>query len=265
MKPQIHPTAVIEPGARIDDGASIGPYCCVGADVELGAGVVLHSHVVVAGRTRIGAGTTVHPFASLGQSPQDRSYRGEPASLVLGANNIIREYVTINAGSGQRGTRLGDGCFLMTASHVAHDCQIGNGVIMANQATLGGHVAIGDNAIIGGLSAVHQFVRIGERAMIGGMSGIAEDVIPYGMAVGNRAWLKGLNIVGLKRSGVPRPEIHAMRAAYRRLFAEGGSVSAQLDEVAHDHGDNSRIMKIVAFLRAASKRGICRPQPAHGG
>ena len=265
MKPQIHPTAVVEPGARIDDGASVGPYCCIGADVELGAGVALHSHVVVAGRTSIGAGTTVHSFASLGHAPQDRSYHGEPASLVLGANNIIREYVTINAGSSHHGTRVGDGCFLMTASHVAHDCQLGNGVIMANQATLGGHVTIDDYAIIGGLSAIHQFVRIGERAMIGGMSGIAEDVIPFGMAVGNRAWLKGLNIVGLKRGGVPRPEIYAMRAAYRQLFAEGSSVSEQLDEVAQRYGSDGRIMKIVDFLRAVSKRGVCRPKPAHGG
>lgn len=265
MMRQIHPTAIVEPGARIDDGASVGPYCCIGADVELGAGVVLHSHVVITGRTRIGAGTIIHPFASLGQAPQDRSHRGEPASVVLGANNIIREYVTINGGSGRHGTRMGDGCFLMTASHVAHDCQLGTGVIMANQATLGGHVTIEDNAIIGGLSAIHQFVRIGERAMIGGMSGIAEDVIPFGMAVGNRAWLKGLNIVGLKRSGVARPEIHAMRAAFRQLFAEGDSVSAQLEEVARTYGDTDRIMKIVAFMRAASKRGFCRPKPAHAG
>lgn len=265
MKPQIHPTAVIEPGARIDDGASVGPYCCIGADVELNAGVVLHSHVVIGGRTRVGAGTTVHSFSSLGHPPQDRSYHGEPASLVVGANNVIREYVTINAGSSRHGTRVGDGCFLMTASHVAHDCQIGNGVIMANQATLGGHVTVGDYAIIGGLSAVHQFVRIGERAMIGGMSGITEDVIPFGMAVGNRAWLKGLNIVGLKRSGVQRPAIHAMRAAYRQLFAQGSSVSDQLEEVARSHGDDDRIMKIVGFLRAASKRGICRPEPGNGG
>lgn len=265
MTALIHPTAIVEPGARIDDGALVGPYCCVGSEVQLEAGVVLHSHVVMAGRTRVGAGTTVHSFASLGQPPQHRAYRGEPATLVLGTGNVIREYVTINGGSGAHGTRIGDGCFLMTASHVAHDCQVGDGVVMANQATLGGHVTIENNAIIGGLSAIHQFVRIGEQAMIGGMSGIAEDVIPFGMAVGNRARLMGLNLVGLKRSGVPRAEIHAMRAAYRHLFAEGGALAERLDEVAGRHRDNGRIMKIVDFMRAASKRGLCRPKPAHGG
>lgn len=263
MKPQVHATAVVEPGARIDDGASIGPYCCIGPDVELGAGVVLHAHVVVAGRTRIGAGTTVHPFASLGQPPQHRAYRGEPGLLEIGTDNVIREYVTVNGGTGPEGTRVGNGCFLMTAAHIAHDCQVGNGVIMANQATLGGHVVIEDNAVIGGLSAIHQFVRIGERAMIGGMSGIAEDVIPFGLAVGNRAWLKGLNIVGLKRGGMARQQIHAMRAAYRQLFAEGAAVSEQLAAVAASYAEHESIMKIVAFMRAPSKRGLCRPKPAH--
>lgn len=265
MMSNIHPTAVVEPGARLRDGVSIGPYCCVGGDVELGAGVVLHSHVVIAGRTKIGDGTTVHPFASLGQPPQDRGYRGEPALLALGARNIVREYVTINGGTGPDGTRVGDDCFLMTAIHIAHDCQVGNGVVMANQATLGGHVVVQDRAIIGGLAAIHQFTRIGEQAMIGGMSGIAEDVIPFGMAVGNRARLMGLNIVGLKRSGVARPEIHAMRAAFRHLFDDGASLAERLDEVAERYRDNSRVLGIVAFMRAASKRGLCRPKPVHAG
>ncbi len=265
MMAEIHSTAVIEPGARLADGVTIGPYCCIGPHVELEAGVVLHAHVVVAGHTRIGEGTAVHPFASLGQPPQDRAYRGEPALLQIGAGNIVREYVTINGGTGAKGTRVGDRCFLMTASHIAHDCQVGNGVVMANQATLGGHVVIQDRAIIGGLAAIHQFTRVGEQAMIGGMSGIAEDVIPFGMAVGNRARLMGLNLVGLKRSGVSRPEIHAMRAAFRQLFDDGGSLAERLDQAAAGYRDNARVQKIVEFIRAPSKRGLCRPKPAHAG
>jgi UDP-N-acetylglucosamine acyltransferase len=265
MMPDIHATAVVEPGARLSDGVSIGPYCCVGSEVELGTGVVLHSHVVIAGRTTIGEGTTVHPFASLGQPPQDRGYRGQPAQLTLGARNIVREYATINSGTGPKGTRVGDGCFLMTATHIAHDCQVGNGVVMANQATLGGHVVVQDRAIIGGLAAIHQFTRIGEQAMVGGMSGIAEDVIPFGMALGNRAHLTGLNIVGLKRSGVARPEIHAMRAAFRHLFDDGATLAERLDEVAERYHDSARVLAIVAFMRAESKRGLCRPKLVHAG
>ncbi len=265
MTCQIHPTALVEPGARLGEGVSVGPFCCIGDEVELGAGVRMHAHVVVTGRTRIGAGSVLHPFASIGQPAQHRGHRGAPSTLEIGAGNVIREYVTINAGTEPHGTRVGDGCFLMIASHVAHDCQVGNDVVMANQATLAGHVTIADGAIIGGLTAVHQFTRIGEQAMIGGMSAIAEDVIPFGLAVGNRATLKGLNIVGLKRKGVPRPEIHAMRAAFRRLFAEDGRFADRLDEVAAASGDNARVMKIVAFMRGASKRGLCRPKPSHGG
>jgi UDP-N-acetylglucosamine acyltransferase len=265
MMAAIHPTAIVEPGARLGEGVSIGPYSCVGPDVELGRGVVLHAHVVVAGHTRIGEGTTVHPFASLGQPPQDRAYRGEPALLDIGAGNIVREYVTINGGTGAKGTRVGDRCFLMTASHIAHDCQVGNGVVMANQATLGGHVMVQDRAIIGGLAAIHQFTRVGEQAMIGGMSGIAEDVIPFGMAVGNRARLMGLNLVGLKRGGVSRPEIHAMRAAFRHLFDDGVTLAERLEQAAAQYHDNPRVLKIIEFIKAPSKRGLCRPKPAHAG
>lgn len=265
MTSSIHPTAVVEPGARLHDGVTVGPYCCIGAEVEIGSGAVLHAHVVVTGRTSLGNGTVVYPFASLGQPPQHLGYRGGPATLVIGARCTVREYVTINSGAGAQGTHVGDDCFLMTAAHVAHDCQVGDGVVMANQATLGGHVTVEDKAIIGGLAAVHQFARIGELAMIGGMSAITDDVIPFGMAVGNRAQLKGLNIVGLKRNGVGRPEIHAMRAAYRRLFDGGGQLADRLEEVAASYSDSSRIQKIVAFIRAASSRGLCRPKSLDAG
>lgn len=261
----VHPTAIVEPGARLAEGVVVGPYSFVGGEVEIDTGTVLHAHVVVTGRTRIGARTVIHPFASLGQPPQHRGYRGEPAVATIGADTIIREYVTVNAGASAQGTRVGSGCFLMTAAHVAHDCRVGDRVVMANQATLGGHVTVEDDVTIGGLAAVHQFGRIGEQAMIGGLSAVTEDVIPFGMAVGNRARLMGLNLVGLKRSGVARPEIHAMRAAYRRLFADAGRFAERLEEVAETYRDSSRIQKIVAFMRADSPRGLCRPGPAHAG
>jgi len=199
----LHPSSVISSRATLGKEVRIGPFCVVGPDVVFEESVVLHSHAVVEGRTRIGAGTKIFPFASIGHRPQDLKYAGEPSELVIGANNTIREYVTMNPGTKGGGmvTRVGDGCLFMMGAHVAHDCQIGNRVIMANNATLAGHVVIEDDAIIGGLAAVHQFVRIGRRAMVGGMSGVEHDVIPFGLVMGERATLKGLNVVGLKRGG----------------------------------------------------------------
>ncbi|MBM3557877.1 MAG: acyl-ACP--UDP-N-acetylglucosamine O-acyltransferase, partial [Alphaproteobacteria bacterium] len=187
----IHPTAVIENGAKIAEGVEIGPFCHVGARVELGPQVKLKSHVVVAGRTRIGAGTVVFPFASIGHQPQDLKYAGEDSELVVGARCLIREHVTMNPGTKGGGmlTQVGDDCLFMAGAHVAHDCRIGNHVILVNHATLGGHVTIQDYAILGGLSAVHQFARIGKHAMVGGMTGVENDVIPYGSVIGNRAHL----------------------------------------------------------------------------
>src|ERR1700739_1226866 len=181
--PQIHPTAIVAPGAMLAEDVVIGPYCVVGDNAVLGPRVTLRSHVVVDGRTTIGEGTRVFPFASIGLEPQDLKYRGERSELVIGRNNTIREYVTMNPGTEGGGmvTRIGDDCLFMVGAHVAHDCQIGDHVIMANNATLGGHVTLGDYVVIGGLSAVHQFVRIGAHAMIGGMSGVENDVIPFGM------------------------------------------------------------------------------------
>ena len=194
----VHATAVVDTQAKLGADVFVGPFCMVGPEVTLDEGVVLHSHVVVAGRTRIGARTQIFPFASIGHPPQDLKYAGEPSELVIGADNRIREQVTMNPGTQGGGmvTRIGDRCLFMVGAHVAHDCQLGNGVIMANNATLAGHVTVGDNAIIGGLSAVHQFVRIGRNAMIGGMSGVEHDVIPFGLVLGDRARLSGLNIIG---------------------------------------------------------------------
>ena len=260
---RIHPTAQVAAEARIGTDVVIGPYSVVGADARVEHGVVLESHVVVAGRTDIGPGTRIYPFASIGHPPQDLKYRGEPSRLGIGANNVIREHVTMNPGTEGGGmiTRVGDHCLIMVGAHVAHDCQLGDNVIMANNATLAGHVQVGDFAILGGLSAVHQFVRIGKHAMIGGLSGLENDVIPYGSVMGNRAHLSGLNIVGLKRRGFPRQVIHELRKAYRLLFAEEGTMSERMADVTEEFGDVEPVMEIVNFIRSGtdSSRAICQP------
>ena len=258
----IHPSAIVETGAELGDNITIGPYCCVGPEVELGDGVSLVSHAVVSGRTRVGANTRVFPFASVGHRPQDLKYKGEASRLEIGCNNVIREHVTMNPGTEGGGmvTRVGNNCLFMVGSHVAHDCRIGDHAILVNNATLGGHVEIGDWAILGGLSAVHQFVRIGRHAMVGGMTGVEHDVIPYGLVMGNRARLMGLNIVGLKRRDFSRDTIHDLRKAYRLIFAEEGSLAERLDDVAELFNENEPVMEIVDFVRANKDRAICQPQ-----
>lgn len=264
---EIHPTAIIDPGATLGDRVVIGPYCHVGSDVAIGDGGRLHSHVVVAGRTTIGANTHIYPFASIGHQPQDLKYSGEPSELVIGANNIIREHVTMNPGTEGGGmiTRVGNNCLFMMSAHVAHDCILGNHVILANNATLGGHVQVADYVILGGLSAVHQFCRIGQHAMVGGTSGVEQDVIPYGSVQGNRARLAGLNIVGLKRRGFSRSDITALRKAYRLMFAEEGTMSERIQDVADMYKDHEAVMDIVDFIRSDSTRAVCRPVAEHGG
>ena len=263
----IHPTAIVESGASIGADVFIGPYCIVGAQAKLASGVKLLSHAVVTGRTTVGEGTAIYPFASIGHRPQDLKYKGEASTLEIGRNNVIREHVTMNPGTEGGGmvTRVGDDCLFMVGSHVAHDCIIGNHVIMANNATLGGHVEIGDHAILGGLSAVHQFVRIGRYAMIGGMSGVEQDVIPYGSVMGDRAKLSGLNIVGMKRHGVSRDNIHALRTAYRLLFAQEGALNERLDDVIDMYQGNEPVMEIVTFMREESVRGVCQPKSGNAG
>ena len=259
---EVHATAVVESGARLGQGVRVGPYCTVGPDVVLEDGVKLISHVVVAGRTTVGPRTTVYPFASIGMPPQDLKYKGEPSRLEIGADNTIREHVTMNTGTEGGGmlTRVGDRGLFMMGAHVAHDCMVGNHVIFANNATLGGHVVVDDYAIIGGLAAVHQFCRIGAHAIIGGVSAVVQDVIPYGSASGDRARLTGLNIVGLRRREFSREDIQALRTAYRLLFAEEGTLSERIDDVAQMYSDNAAVMDIVAFMRADSARAICQPK-----
>jgi UDP-N-acetylglucosamine acyltransferase len=262
MTAPIHPTAVVDPAAHIGKDVSIGPYCVVGPHVRLGDGVRLLSHVVVEGRTTIGSGTIIYPFASLGHRPQDLKFKGEPSTLEIGANNQIREHVTMNPGTEGGGmvTRIGDNGLFMMAAHVAHDCIIGNNVIMANNATLAGHVTIGDYVIVGGLSAVHQFVRIGNYAIIGGMSGVESDVIPFGLVKGERAHLAGLNMVGLERRGFNRDDIRALRSAYRMLFAPEGTLAERLEETAAQYKGQAQVTRIVEFIRAASNRPLCQPK-----
>jgi UDP-N-acetylglucosamine acyltransferase len=264
---QIHSTAIVAPGAMLAADVVIGPYCLVGEQVALGPGVTLRSHVVVEGRTTIGEGTRIFPFASIGLEPQDLKYAGEESSLEIGRNNTIREYVTMNPGTAGGGmvTRIGDDCLFMAGAHVAHDCQVGNHVILVNHATLGGHVVIEEYAILGGLSAVHQFVRIGRHAMIGGMTGVERDVIPYGQAMGNRARLTGLNIIGMQRRGFSREDIQGLRNAYQFLFYSPGNLSDRINETAERFAGVAPVKDIIRFIRADSSRAICQPTEANGG
>lgn len=260
--PDIHDTALVDPRAELADDVSVGPFSIVGPDVRIGAGVRLESHVVVTGRTTIGEGCRVFPFACLGHRPQDMKYRGEETELVIGRDNQIREHVTMHPGTagGSGVTRIGDGGLFMASIHVAHDCRVGDGVIMANNATLGGHVEVQDHAFLGGLCAVHQFVRIGRQAMIGGLAGVENDVIPYGMVLGNRAYLNGLNIIGMRRRDVPRDQVQTLRMAYRLLFAPEGAFTERLAEVAVQFADHTRVMEVVDFIKSANDRAICLPR-----
>lgn len=258
----IHPTAIIEKGAAIDASVQIGPYCVIGPHVRIEKNVTLKAHVVVDGHTAIGEGTVIHPFASLGSAPQDLKYAGEPSKLVIGKNNVIREHVTMNPGTsgGAMETRVGDNNLFMVAAHVAHDCIIGSNVIMANNATLGGHVQVGSHVVIGGLAAVHQWVRIGDHAIIGGMSGVESDVIPYGRVKGERAFLAGLNLIGLERRGFNKDSIKNLQRAYNQLFGEEGTFDQRIELVANDFGNDQGVMKIIEFAREKTKFPLCQPQ-----
>jgi UDP-N-acetylglucosamine acyltransferase len=215
----------------------------------------------VAGRTTIGAGTQIYPFASIGHAPQDLKYGGEPSELVIGVNNVIREHVTMNPGTAGGGmkTTVGDNGLFMVGIHIAHDCKIGNHVIMANNATLAGHVTVGDHVVIGGLSAVHQFVRIGAHAVIGGMSAVENDVIPFGRVKGERAFLAGLNLIGLERRGFTKDQIKMLQRAFNQLFGDEGTMEQRLDSVAQDYSDEALVMDLVKFAREKTRFPLCQP------
>jgi len=263
--PIIHPTAIVEDGAVLGPGTRIGPFCQVGAHVELGDGVELVSHAVVAGRTRVGARTRIFPFASIGHEPQDLKYDGEPSTLEIGEDCKIREGVTMNPGTegGGMQTVIGDRCAFLANSHVGHDCIVGNNVIFSNNVMLAGHCNVGDFAILGGGAAVIQFARVGPHAFVGGMSGLENDLIPYGMALGNRAYLSGLNIVGLQRRGFSRSDIHDLRRAYRLLFAEEGTLQERMADVEDGFKGHEIVTEILDFIREGGKRSLCTPRPSN--
>ena len=256
----VHPTALVEDGARIGDGAEVGPFCIVKSGAVLGDGARLLSHVVIGGSTKIGTRTIVHPHAVLGGDAQIRGADPAGTRLEIGADCVIREHVTMSAGSPKGGavTTVGDRGYFMAYSHVAHDCHIGNDVTFANGVQLGGHVEIGDGVIFGGLSAVQQFGRVGRYAFIGGVTGINEDVIPYGMAIGARAELTGLNLVGLKRRNVPRANIHALRGAFRTIFQnDEGSIAERARRAGEQWPEMEQVQEVVAFVLADAKRPVC--------
>jgi len=258
----IHPTAIVEDGARLGADVTVGAFSIVGRDVTLEDGVSLDSHVMVRGRTTLGARTRVAAMAVIGGEAQDLSYKGEDTSIVIGPDCIIREHVTIHRGTarGRGVTRIGARCFLMIASHVAHDCIVGDNVILTNQAILGGHSQIGDHAILGGMVAVLQRTRVGAHAFITGVSGVTRDIIPYGIATGRIARLAGINVVGLKRRGFDRPTLHAIHLAYRQFFRSKGPRAERLAAVAETYGSVPAVALMLDFIREAGNRPLALPR-----
>jgi len=263
---RIDPTARVEDGARVAADAEIGPFCIVGRDVTIGSGCRLISHVNIAGRTTVGAGCIIYPFASLGTAPQSLAYRGEPTALEIGENCTIRESVTMNTGtvSGGGVTRVGSRGYFMAYSHVGHDCRVGDDVIFANSATLGGHCDIGNNVFLGGLSAIHQYGRVGSNAMIGGVSGVRGDVIPFGMANGQHAFLDGLNIVGMRRRKFTRERLHKVRSFYHELFHGAGAFAERLAALQGERESDPAIAEILDFLGHDAKRSLVLPKQFSG-
>jgi UDP-N-acetylglucosamine acyltransferase len=253
---KIDPTARIEKGAALAPDVTVGPYCTIGPHVTVGAGCRLHAHVNLTGHTTIGARTVIYPFASLGAPPQSVHYRGGPTRLVVGAECDIREHVTMNVGTEDGGgvTEVGKKCFLMVGSHVGHDCKVGNNVVFANNILLAGHVTVGDHVVFGGAAAVRQFTRIGEGAMIVGLSGVRADIIPWGMALGTPlSDLVGLNVIGMRRHGFAKADIHRYREAYRTLFFGEGEFRDRLERVAADYGGDPHVGKMLDFIRAGKR------------
>jgi UDP-N-acetylglucosamine acyltransferase len=257
---QVHPSAVIEDGAEIGPGVVVGPFCLVGGRVRLAEGVVLRSHAVVTGETRIGPQTEIFPGAVIGEVPQDLKFKGEATRLEVGARNRIREGVTMNIGTEGGGglTSVGDDCLFMTGAHVAHDARVGNRVIVANQGAIAGHCVIDDDVIIGGLSGIHQWVRVGHGAIIGAVTMVTNDVIPYGLVQAPRGELDGLNLVGLKRRGVARKDITALRAAYQML-AQGEGAFVDRAKRLGDETESDYVREIVDFILSASDRHFLTP------
>ena len=259
----IHSTAIVQSGAIIGKNVQIGPYCIIGSNVKIGNNVILESHVIINGYTEISDNNHIFPFASIGHKPQDLGYKGELTKLIIGNNNEIREYVTINPGTINGGglTCIGNNCLFMIGSHIGHDCKIGNFVTLANQATLAGHVKLDDYVILGGLSAVRQRTRIGTGAIVGGMSGVEFDVIPIGAVIGNRAYLSGLNLIGLKRRAYSRIHIHQLRAAYKSIFkCNKNTLQSRVKKILTDSTNQPLVKIVLDFILKYNNRRFCMPK-----
>ena len=257
----IHPTAIVNSKSKISSNVEIGPYCIIGPDVEIGSNTKLHSHISIIGNTKIGKSNEIFPFVSIGTDPQDLKYKGEKNSIIIGNNNKFREYVNINPGTLQGGTitKLGDNNLLMVYCHVAHDCNIGNNIVLANNVQVGGHVTIEDNAIVGGSCAIHQFSRIGQLAMIGGMTGVLSDVIPFGLSLGNRNNLVGLNIIGLRRAKIINSDIKLLQKFYDSVFIDQ-NFRANIQNIEEELKKNKYVKKIIDFVETDKRRPISLPE-----
>ncbi len=255
----IDKTAIVNSKARLDKNVRVGPYCVIGPNVEIGENTIIQSHVNISGNVKIGKGNRIYPFVSF-NDPQDLKYAGEPTNLIIGDNNKIREYVSINPGTvgGGGKTIIGNNCLLMVSSHVAHDCQLGSNLIIANNVAIAGHAIIEDNVIIGGNSAVQQFTRIGKMAMIGGMTGVLHDVIPYGLSTGNRNSLQGLNLIGLRRANINNKDILSLSNAYKEIFATS-NLTENLNKLNGSFRDNPLVKEVLEFINKDKKRSICTP------
>tara|TARA_B100000287_G_C20597806_1_gene766819 strand:- start:217 stop:993 length:777 start_codon:yes stop_codon:yes gene_type:complete len=255
----IHSTAIIDPKAKIGNNVKIGPFSIVGPNVEIGDNTIIQSHVSILAKTIIGKGNKIYPFVSINE-PQDLKYKGESTELIIGDNNKIREYVSINPGTDGGGgkTVIGNNCLFMVSSHIAHDCKLGNNIIVANNVAIAGHAIIDDNVVIGGNSAVQQFVRIGKMAMIGGMTGVLHDVIPYGLSMGNRNSLQGLNLIGLRRAKFDNKDILTLSDAYKQIFATK-NLTENLNNLNGSFKDNPLVKEILEFITKDKKRSICTP------
>ena len=262
MGAHIHPTAIVEGGAVLGDGVKVGPYCLVGAEASLGDGVELVSHVVVVGRSKVGARTKVYPFASIGHQPQDLKYAGEPSRIEIGTDTTVREHVTINPGTAGGGmlTSVGNHCLLMIGVHIGHDCRVGDHVILSNNAGLAGHCKVDEFAILSGHAGVTQYVHVGAHAFIGGMTKVEKDVIPFGTVIGNPATLSGINLVGLKRRGFDREAIHKLRAAYRLIFSSEGTLRERVEDAASYFAGEPLVQDVVRFVLEAKDKPLTLPR-----
>ena len=256
----IHQTALIDPKAKLHSSVKVGPYSVIGANVEIDENTEVQSHVSIVGNTKIGKNNKIYPFASIGNDPQDLKFQGEETKLEIGSSNKIREYVTINPGTNGGGgiTKVGNNCLFMVSSHIAHDCYVGDHVILANNVPLGGHAHVEDNVIIGGNSAVQQFTRVGRSAMIGGMCGVVRDIIPYGIAHGNRSILQGLNLIGLRRKNIPNRDIKILSDAYKEIF-KNENLTENLNNLSKELRQHELVSEVVGFIEKDKKRPICTP------